>query len=100
MDVIANLCAKSFMLILYFFLYQVYVSISQNLRCVAVTSSFFFFFPFFKVQGSVQGIERAYEALGITLATNGEPRLQPYTGKERLQSCFPFYPGDCDGSVF
>lgn len=45
MDVISNLRAKSFMLILYFFLYQVYVSISQNLRCVAVTSSFFFFFP-------------------------------------------------------
>ena len=43
MDVISNLRAKSFMLILYFFLYQVYVSISQNLRCVAVTSSFFFF---------------------------------------------------------
>ena len=29
--VISNLRAKSFMLILYFFLYQVYFSISQNL---------------------------------------------------------------------
>lgn len=31
-----------------------------------------------RAQGSVRGIESAYEALGITLATNGEPRLQPY----------------------
>jgi len=32
----------------------------------------------------VQGLERAYEALGITLATNGEPRLRPYPGKKLI----------------
>ena len=30
------------------------------------------------VPGNMPGLERAYEVLGITLATNGEPRLQPY----------------------
>lgn len=34
------------------------------------------------VPGNVPGLERAYQALGITLATNGEPRLQPYPGKK------------------
>ena len=35
------------------------------------------------VPGNVPGLERAYEALGITLARNGEPRLQqPYPGKK------------------
>lgn len=34
------------------------------------------------VPGNVPGLERAYEALGITLATNGEPRLRPYPGKK------------------
>jgi len=34
------------------------------------------FFPL-KVQGNVAGIERAYEALGITVR-NGEPRLQQF----------------------
>ena len=39
---------------------------------------------FLTVTGNVPGLERAYEALGITLATNGEPRLQPYPGKKSL----------------
>ena len=60
----------------------------------------YLFFSFIKAQGSVRGIESAYEALGITLATNGEPRLQPYPGKERLQNCFCVYPADCADVLF
>ena len=40
-------------------------------------------FSFFEVPGNTQGLERAYEALGITLARNGEPRLQQF-GKNKL----------------
>ena len=40
------------------------------------------------VPSNVPGLERAYEALGITLATNGEPRLTPYPGKKSLREWF------------
>lgn len=42
------------------------------------------------VPSNVPGLERAYEALGITLATNGEPRLTPYPGKKSLRDFVVF----------
>lgn len=42
------------------------------------------------VRSNVPSLERAYEALGITLATNGEPRLTPYPGKKSLRDFLVF----------
>ena len=43
------------------------------------------------VTGNVQGMERAYEALGLTLR-NGEPRLQQFGKKHLVDYVFPFIP--------
>ena len=76
---------KKFLFLTYFF--RLHNAWSSKKRCCVCTASVKKLKPVLfslTVPGNVPGLERAYEALGITLATNGEPRLQPYPGKKSL----------------